>query len=55
MLRFKAAAPPSHFGVRDLPEACFRSLASLLCCFAMHGAQAARPMATDDTATAPAG
>ena len=55
MLRLKAAIPPSHFVVRDSPAACFRSLAPLLCCFAMHGAQAARPMATDDTATAPAG
>ena len=55
MLRLKADIPPSHFAVRDLLAACFRSLVPLLCCFAMHGAQAARPMATDDTATAPAG
>jgi hypothetical protein len=55
MLRLKAAIPPSHFVVRGSPAARFRSLAPLLCCFAMHGAQAARPMATDDTATAPAG
>jgi hypothetical protein len=55
MLRHKAAIPPSHPMVRESGAACIRSLLPLLFWLAMQCAQAARPMATDDTATAAAG
>jgi len=55
MLRYQAAIPRSHLAIRYSRAACVRALLPLLCWFAVNCAQAARPMATDDTATAAAG
>jgi hypothetical protein len=55
MLRTESTSPQVPAVIRDGRAACFRSLLPLLCWLAVQVAHAARPMATDDTATAAAG
>lgn len=55
MLHCKPTMPQWPLLIRESRATSNGLLLPLVCCLAMHSAQAARPMATDDTATAAAG